>query len=774
MPEKLHGPEADTRLAGIVDTMQLQIWQITDERTYGYLNKAHAAFIGVERSDAAGKSIYQFFSKEAADHCIESNKTVFEKKTELVIDEWFLNAQNEKRLLHVTKTPKLDQNGNVLFVTCAAEDITEQHYLIEMNLKKERILNAIANFSRELFSEKSDAISQGLSILGSAVDVDRVYYWKNRFDAESDQWLTSQLFEWCSESIVPQISNEELQNLPLEEVSDFVEPLKKNRPFKADIDDLPDGPTKDTLAAQQIQSILVLPMFLDNVFAGFVGFDSCRCRRDWSKDEIFLLRLFVDLLTKALNNKQLQDEIEQSRRNFNNFFEMIDDMLFILDGNARIRHANRALIRKTGYEIGELVGNSILMLHSPDRYEEARSLIFSVLSGTCHSYQIPFQTKSGIEVPVSVHIYNGRWNGEQAHFGVAQDVSLLQFSEQKFFKAFDDSYLLKAIVNANDGSIIDANKSLCSAMGYEITEVLGKTPIELHMLTSRKDVETVRKAFREKRSIEDAEVTIYNKDLTTRTVLMNASPIEVGQLSCFIVSMLDITERKEMEDEIRKYNEHLESLVQEKVHEISDALWGTITALVHLTEFRDGITGAHIKRLAEISRVVSARLASKGFYKEILTDDFISDIQKAITLHDIGKVGIRDDILLKKGKLSPEEFEEMKAHTRIGAQTLREAYQYYPGNGIIKTAIDIAASHHERWDGKGYPAGLKGEDIPLSAQITAICDVYDALRSERSYKAAMSREESLAELKTERGTHFNPVISDVFLECEAEIAGFYE
>lgn len=484
--------------------------------------------------------------------------------------------------------------------------------------------------------------------------------------------------------------------------------------------------------------------------------------------------MFIELLSKALNKRQLQDEIELSRQNFNNFFEMIDDMLFILDGNARITHVNQAFVRKTGFGVEELIGNSILMLHPPYRHEEARKLIFSMLSERCGSCQIPFLTKSGVELPVSVHVYNGRWSGKPAHFGVAQDVSLLQFSEQKFFKAFDDSFMLKVIVNASDGSIIDVNKAFCSALGYTVTELLGKKPNELNILTEKRDKEIVSKAFREKLSMEDVELSILNKDRTTRMVLMNASPIEVGKLSCFIISMLDITERKRMENEIRNYNESLESLVQEKVCEISDALWGTITALVHLTESRDGITGAHIKRLAATSRIVSMQLVEKGMYQNVLTADYLDDLEKAITLHDIGKVGIRDGILLKKGKLTPEEFDEMKTHTTIGAQTLREAYQYYPGNKILKMAIDIAASHHERWDGSGYPDALEGEDIPLSAQITTICDVYDALRSKRSYKEAISHEESLAVLQEGRGSHFNPVVADAFLECESKIADFYK
>ncbi len=518
----------------------------------------------------------------------------------------------------------------------------------------------------------------------------------------------------------------------------------------------------------------MIPLFFGDVFAGFVGLDSCKRRRDWSKDEIFLLEMFIDLLSKALTKNQLQEEIAQSKQNFHNFFDRIDDMLFILDSNARIQYVNRTLIKKTGFQMEELVGKSFVTLHPPYQHEEARSLIFAILSGACHSCKILFYTKDGAEIPVSVHVSDGQWNGKPAFFGVAHDVSLLQFSEEKFFKAFDDSFLMKVIINASDASIIDANKAFCSTLGYEITEVLGKTPIDIQLLADVEAAGTIHKAFFSKSEIEDAELVIQGKDKVKRTILMSASPIEVGKLSCFIVSMLDISERKRMETEIKEYSEHLEVLVQQKVHEISEALWGTITSLVSLTESRDGVTGAHIRRLSESSRSLSKCLRERGLYAETLTDEFIEYIQEAITLHDIGKVGIRDSILLKPGKLTPAEFEEMKTHTTIGAQTLREAYQYYPGNKIIQMAIDIAASHHERWDGTGYPDSLKGEEIPLSAQIAAVCDVYDAIRSRRSYKPAMTHSDGLREIQAESGTHFNPVIVEAFRACEKEIAESYE
>jgi len=137
------------------------------------------------------------------------------------------------------------------------------------------------------------------------------------------------------------------------------------------------------------------------------------------------------------------------------------------------------------------------------------------------------------------------------------------------------------------------------------------------------------------------------------------------------------------------------------------------------------------------------------------------------------RFGIRDVILLKPGKLTTEEFQEMKQHTLIGANTLEEVYQNYPGNYFVKIGIEIARSHHEKWDGSGYPDGLCGDEIPLSAQIMALADVYDALRSKRVYKEAYTNSETIAIIKKGSNIHFNPLIVETFLEFKKEFDKAY-
>ena len=767
-------PSEIDSLALLSDLIPTQIWEMTDTVHYGHVNVSHALFLGRSREDTEYKSLYELLDASEADICIAQNFTAFTEKHPVVSNEWAFNANHEKRLLHIVKTPKLDEQGNVLFLSCTAEDITEQFHLEEQNRRRERVLNAIVRFSRELFSDHPGAIQQGLATLGEAVQVDRVYYWENHYDKTQRRWLTSQRYEWIASGVDAQIDNPDLQNVPLEDFTEFMKPLHNCKPFIAHVKDLTETAIRDVLAAQQIQSILVLPVFLGNIFYGFVGFDSCVCEREWTEDEIALLGMFVDLLTKSIQRSHMQEELSRSRQNFDNFFSTIDDLLFVLDYSGKILSVNQAVIRKTGYSRNELIGQSVLMLHPADRREETAAIVQGMIEGTQLTCRVPIQTKSGVQFPVITHVTKGEWSNTQVLFGVSQDTTQLDFSAEKFSKAFENTSQMMAIVDTTTGTHIDVNGVFCHTLGYERSEVIGKTPFELSLFASPEDGKLAVETIQQNSSLLNYEATLLDKDRNEHVTLVSISPIHIGTLACLVISMLDISDRKRMERELKDYNERLEEIVQQKVQQLADALWGTITALVCLAESRDDSTGGHLRRINETCRVVATALSLNSVYSEQLTREFIINLQQACLLHDIGKVGIPDSILLKRGKLTAEEFDEMKKHTTIGAQTLESAYQHYHMSELIKMGIDIALSHHERWDGLGYPNGLRGNDIPLSAQIVAIADVYDALRSTRCYKTASSHEDSLVEIRRDIGHRFNPVVAKAFLRYEREIEQIYQ
>ena len=218
------------------------------------------------------------------------------------------------------------------------------------------------------------------------------------------------------------------------------------------------------------------------------------------------------------------------------------------------------------------------------------------------------------------------------------------------------------------------------------------------------------------------------------------------------------------EGKLRVYNEHLEELVEEKVKEIYASQIATIHALVKSAEARDDDTGAHIERTSAYCKIIAEKACEAGIYRSIIDDDYPENLAKASPLHDIGKVGIPDAILLKPGRLTGEEFDIMKTHVTIGYETLASVEKSYPGNAFLRLGMEIAKDHQEKWDGSGYAGGLSGEDIPLSARIMALSDVYDALRSKRVYKEGFPHQKAADIIAEGRGSHFDPALVDVFLQ----------
>lgn len=203
--------------------------------------------------------------------------------------------------------------------------------------------------------------------------------------------------------------------------------------------------------------------------------------------------------------------------------------------------------------------------------------------------------------------------------------------------------------------------------------------------------------------------------------------------------------------------------------QLENARQVTIESMASVAETRDPETGAHIKRTQHYVRAIAEQLKCRGHYTEVLTSEFISLLFISAPLHDIGKVGIPDHILLKPGRLTPDEMEIMKQHADFGRKIILSTAERIDGDNFLIIAGQIAATHHEKWDGTGYPLGLAGQDIPLAGRIMAVADIYDALISRRCYKEPFTHAHSTALMREMRGTTFDPVVIDAFFEVEEAI-----
>lgn len=236
---------------------------------------------------------------------------------------------------------------------------------------------------------------------------------------------------------------------------------------------------------------------------------------------------------------------------------------------------------------------------------------------------------------------------------------------------------------------------------------------------------------------------------------------EIGELYTTVSKM-----EEDMADQYRDIRQFSENVMK-----MQD---GLIILMADMVENRDSDTGDHIQKTAAYVRIILNGLKRKGYYPELLTTQYMEYVEKSAPLHDVGKIRIPDAVLNKPGKLTPEEFEIMKTHASAGKEIINKAIKTVEGENYLREACNMAAYHHERWDGTGYPEGLKGEEIPLSARVMSVADVFDALCSRRVYKPPFPVKESLKIIEEGKGTQFDPKCVEVFLESIPEITAVLE
>jgi len=288
--------------------------------------------------------------------------------------------------------------------------------------------------------------------------------------------------------------------------------------------------------------------------------------------------------------------------------------------------------------------------------------------------------------------------------------------------------------------------------GYEVCQRLKADPrtkdIPIIFLTAKTEVEDEQKGF------DTGCVDYITKPISP--------PIVLARVKTHLLL-------KSAKDFLSDQNSFLENEISKRTQEVQVVQDVTIMAMGSLAETRDNETGNHIRRTQNYVRALAKKLQTNPKFRAALDDATIEMLYKSAPLHDIGKVGIPDAILLKPGKLTPEEFEIMKTHTTLGRDAILTAEKMLDTpSSFLRYAREIAHYHQEKWDGSGYPEGFKGEQIPLSARLMAVADVYDALISRRVYKPAFPHEKAVEIIRKGRNKHFDPDITDAFLEIADE------
>lgn len=341
---------------------------------------------------------------------------------------------------------------------------------------------------------------------------------------------------------------------------------------------------------------------------------------------------------------------------------------------------------------------------------------------------------------------------------VQQRLEELEESDLKYQDLYDSILDLVVLID-NHGRIMKINSHSVVLLGIEPAELTGGYLAEFIRAKQggKAFISAVIADLHEGKQVRGGQLQLANISGKVIEAELSASRVilEDGFFYQFVIR--DISGTKQVERQLLDSERLLDTSRQ-----------AAIFGLAKLAECRDDDTGAHLNRIRDYTRLVVEDLARQPGYEHEIDEQFIEDIFRSSVLHDIGKVGIPDAVLLKPGRLTREEFDTMKAHCRYGSDILAGA----EGNGsevnFLLLARDIARHHHERWDGKGYPDGLAGTAIPLAARIVSLADVYDALTSTRVYKAAYSHDEARGLIIKEKGGQFDPNIIDAFLRREAE------
>lgn len=308
--------------------------------------------------------------------------------------------------------------------------------------------------------------------------------------------------------------------------------------------------------------------------------------------------------------------------------------------------------------------------------------------------------------------------------------------------SFSENDDVLSLIYEQNPKVVLIDNTTNDGLGYKLFEIIKKERISLPVIFINKsdDSYNIVKSF-----------DIGGADSITK-------PFIASEVKRRIATQLQL---QILQNDLESQKETLNQTVQKQVQEVTAAQMATIFSLAKLAQSRDD-SGMHLERIQRYCYILAEDLSKTSKYSKEIDETFIKNILHASPLHDIGKVGIPDRILLKPARLSFEEFEIMKTHTLIGAETLELVNYKFGDNSFIEMGIKIALSHHERWDGKGYPHKLCGEAIPLPARIMAIADVYDALRNRKVYKSSYSKEKTNSIIIEGTGTQFDPVIAASF------------
>lgn len=520
-----------------------------------FLNKAWETVTSFVSSESIGRQIFNYAIDEDRPLLTDLFKSLLKREKQFFRKELrFRTRGGGFCWLEVYAKPALDAENMINGIYGTLQDITERK--MGENFEKEMLL-----LSAQLTAVGSAKIESSINIalerIGSLLHADRSYV----FEFDHNQKVMSNTYEWCSDGICPEIEN--LKNIPIDTLPVWLDLFYRNEEVIIEsVGNLPEDRTveRKILENQGIQSLITLPLLNEKKLIGFVGIDSVKGERKYTSAEINILRIWSSMLASLINNRNSEILLEQTRQNFEIFFNTIDELLWVMDASGNIIHFNNTVSARLGYDCDDLINKSISIVHPESTRKDAESIICEMISGNEVTCSLPLITKSGNLIPVETRIKHGFWNDKPAIFGVSKDFTQIQLSEQKFSSAFRANSALMAITKVGDNTFLDVNSAFLNTLGFSREEVIGKSNDDLKIYDEDDLDRRIKECVANDRPVRDIELTITSKNGAALTILLTSEVISIGSENCILTVAVNITDRKQAEELLQRNKSLLEMM----------------------------------------------------------------------------------------------------------------------------------------------------------------------------------------------------------------------
>ncbi len=700
----------------LLHNIDIQIWYLIDAETYGTVNQARADFLGLERKELQHRKLFEVSkTREKVDECISGNREAFATKRQARSEEWAVSGKGEHRLLYITKTPKLDERENVEYAVCAAQDITEYH----------NILTALRNNEQKFRSMVETAKTVALVI----TDLDSII---QEFSPGAEEIFGYRKKEILGRHVSPLHCPEEVELF-----SSYVNHLHRNKA----------GFTTETKlvrkSGETFPALFTLQPLLDaegNV-SGTLG-------------------ITVDISQL----KETEKELRLSEEKFRSYIDNAPYGVFVTDENGNYLELNPMACYITGYTQEELVGINFFDRLPLSAQQKGRNHFKTLLKHGKAYVENPYINKNGSIIDISISAVK---LPDNKLLCFVQDITDRKQAEEKIrYMSFHDTAtgLYNRRYLENELQRLDVERQLPLSLvmadlnglklvndtfGHRSGDELLKQAAAVLKESCRQEDIVARwggdefVVFLPQTGFEEAEEIIKRIKVKCGCELVNNIPLSIS-----LGAASKTTPEKEVTEILKEAEDHM---YEQKLTESRIARSKILEAMLKTLGEISYETGEHIHRMQNIATRIGKKIN--------LSETELNRLNLLVNMHDIGKITISESILKKENRLTDKEWIIIKKHPETGYRIARSAEE------ISHVAEDIL-SHHENWDGTGYPQGLKGKNIPLLARIVAIVDTYEVITSGRPYNKEVSSKKAGHIIKTGSGHRFDPELVKIFLSKE--------